>query len=365
MRILSSITLLALLGSSCLAEVDPFLGENQKSGLVDLPTGDDMFYWLFRSRRDIANDALVMWLTGGPGCSSEMAVFFENGAFTINDDMSLKNNAYSWNAVSNIVFVDNPIGTGFSDSEGVTHLDRTEEEIAANMYIFLQGFLEQNPEFKGRNFYITGESYAGHYIPSIAYYLVNNPPLEMTFKGIAIGNGWVDPYNQYPAYAEFAYENDLISTSWYYMVKNGFAKCQDMIANNASHFLTLEYCTVLVDTILGNPLNPKFNVYDIRIPCELAPLCYDMSNADVFLNLPEIQAALGVSGRKWKECKTSVHMLLLGDWVISMGAKITDILEKGVEVLVYSGDKDYICNWRGGEAWTNAVDWSGKTDFNA
>jgi len=58
-------------------------------------------------------------------------------------------------------------------------------------------------------------------------------------------------------------------------------------------------------------------------------------------------------------------MELLGDWVLSMGYKVADILEKGVEVLVYSGDKDYVCNWRGGEAWTSAVDWSGKADFNS
>jgi cathepsin A (carboxypeptidase C) len=57
-------------------------------------------------------------------------------------------------------------------------------------------------------------------------------------------------------------------------------------------------------------------------------------------------------------------MELLGDWVISMGTKMTSILESGVEVLVYSGDKDYICNWRGGEAWTNAVSWSGQSQFN-
>jgi cathepsin A (carboxypeptidase C) len=58
-------------------------------------------------------------------------------------------------------------------------------------------------------------------------------------------------------------------------------------------------------------------------------------------------------------------MHLLGDWVVDMASKITGILEAGVEVLVYSGDKDYICNWRGGEAWTNGVEWTGKEEFNS
>jgi len=70
----------------------------------------------------------------------------------------------------------------------------------------------ENPEFIGRKFFITGESYAGHYIPAIAYYLINNVTnLTLNLSGIAIGNGWVDPYLQYPAFATFAYENNLIS----------------------------------------------------------------------------------------------------------------------------------------------------------
>jgi carboxypeptidase C (cathepsin A) len=153
-----------------------------------------MFYWLFKSRRE-ASDPLVFWLTGGPGCSSEMAVFYENGPFSINDDLTLKNNPYSWSDVSNIVFVDNPIGTGFSEVSELDHLESSEDQIAATMYLFLEGFVQANPEFKGRDFYITGESYAGHYIPAIAYYLTHNvESLSVNFKGVAIGNGWVDPY---------------------------------------------------------------------------------------------------------------------------------------------------------------------------
>jgi carboxypeptidase C (cathepsin A) len=78
-----------------------------------------------------------MWLTGGPGCSSEVAVFYENGPFSINHDLSLKNNSYSWNDVANVLYVDQPVGTGFSDCTGITHFDTTEEEIAANMGLFL------------------------------------------------------------------------------------------------------------------------------------------------------------------------------------------------------------------------------------
>lgn len=83
-----------------------FLDEDYESGLVNLKDGDDMFYWLFKSKATPSTDPVVMWLTGGPGCASEVALFFENGPYTINDDMSLNANAQAWNQISNLLYVD-------------------------------------------------------------------------------------------------------------------------------------------------------------------------------------------------------------------------------------------------------------------
>jgi len=94
-------------------------------------------------------------------------------------------------------------------------------------------------------------------------------------------------------------------------------------------------------------------------------MCYDFSPADNMMTDPAIQKVLGVEGRKWKECNMLVHTAMLGDWMLSLSSKVTDILSAGLDVLVYSGDKDFICNWRGGEAWTNAVEWDHKADFQA
>lgn len=89
-----------------------------------------------------------------------------------------------------------------------------------------------------------------------------------------------------------------------------------------------------------------------------------MSNADRYLNLPKIQTALGVSGRTWVECSTAVHTNLLGDWITDLSNKISNVLESGLQVFVYSGDKDFVCNWRGGESWTSNIAWSGQAEFN-
>merc|ERR1712086_187481 len=108
---------------------------------------------------------------------------------------------------------------------------------------------------------------------------------------------------------------------------------------------------------------PRFNVYDIREPCSHPPLCYDFSPADTMLAEANIQKILGVPGRSWTECSKEVHTALLGDWMTDLSPKVTDILNSGADVLVYSGDKDFICNWRGGEKWSNEVAWDGHDQY--
>jgi len=101
--------------------------------------------------------------------------------------------------------------------------------------------LADHPEHKGRDFYITGESYAGHYIPAISYYFLYNASIPLNLKGIAIGNGLVDPYNQYPAYATFSYENGLIGKTEYEILVEGFKGCQLAIETKIP-LVSMEIC---------------------------------------------------------------------------------------------------------------------------
>jgi cathepsin A (carboxypeptidase C) len=212
-------------------DVDNIFGNSDqwKTGFVTVDDhSDDLFYWFFESRNAPETDPIVMWLTGGPGCASEVALFYENGPYQFNEDGTLRQNPNSWNNISNLLYVDQPIGTGFS--HGGVHDVKNETEVAEDAAKLLRGFLEQNPSYKGRDFYITGESYAGHYVPAISYYLLNEATdIELTLKGLAIGNGLTDPFAQYPMYAKFSYENDLISKEWDTVLQGGFKACQALI----------------------------------------------------------------------------------------------------------------------------------------
>tara|TARA_B110000285_G_scaffold214002_1_gene258912 strand:- start:90 stop:1397 length:1308 start_codon:yes stop_codon:yes gene_type:complete len=366
--LVATVAATAQTGSS--ANPGPFIGETWYSGLVDIDhednNADDIFYWWFESRNSPENDPIVLWLTGGPGCASEIALFYENGPYQFEEDgKTLKSNPYAWNANANLIYVDQPVGTGFSHANPA-HLVTNEDEVGDNMAQFLIKFLELYPQLQGKDFFITGESYAGHYIPAISHNLAfkNKENLKANFKGMAIGNGLVDPYLQYPAYDTFAYENKLIGEVEKDILAGGFKACQAIIETGV-WLAAMEFCQLNVEVILGNPIKPRFNVYDIREGCDKPPLCYDMSPADNLLAQDDILEVLGVKGRSWEECNQVVHTALLGDWMLDLSPEVTDLLNADYDVLVYSGDKDFICNWRGGEAWTHEVEWNGKADFQA
>lgn len=97
-------------------------------------------------------------------------------------------------------------------------------------------------------------------------------------------------------------------------------------------------------------LTTGLNNYDIRIKCDKLPLCYDFSNVENFLNNKENIKALGAKKDKWESCnhKAQLALTLSGDWMLSYAGDVKTLLEANIPVLVYSGNKDFICNWEGG-----------------
>ncbi|KAF9594244.1 hypothetical protein IFM89_028901 [Coptis chinensis] len=200
-----------------------------------------MFYFFFESRNS-KKDPLVIWLTGGPGCSSELAVFYENGPFTIVKNMSLLWNNYGWDKASNLLYVDQPTGTGFSYSSDKRDLRHNEKGVSNDLYDFLQAFFAEHPEYVENEFYITGESYAGHYIPAFAARVnLGNKAKEgihINLKGFAIGNGLTDPAVQYKAYTDYALDMGIIQKSDYTSINKMLPACELAIklCGNSSYF---------------------------------------------------------------------------------------------------------------------------------
>jgi len=348
----------------------------QHSGYFKLATGDKhYFYWFFESRSAPATDPVVMWMTGGPGCSSEVALFGENGPCSVTPDGSgTIPNQYSWNAKANVLYVDQPTGTGFSYGTG---LDHDEKGVAADMYSFLQMFFKAHAKYAGLDFFVVGESYAGHYVPAVTHEVWKNNKalapgaLKIHLKGTSVGNGLTDPLIQYKYYVAMIistnHHKPAVGNLTHAAMEAATPVCIAAIkacqAVEASCLVAIETCNaalLIPYTLTG--MNP----YDMRAKCAKPPLCYDFSNVATYLDRPEVRSALGVGSRKWSDCNHVVALAfeLSGDWMQSYQQMIPDQLNDGIRVLIYAGDQDYICNWLGNQAWTQALPWPHQGEFN-
>ena len=141
-----------------------------------------------------------------------LGLLTENGPCTVTPDgLSTVNNPFSWNTNANVMWVDQPAQVGYSYGATGADLDHNEAEIAEDMYNFLLEFFKAHPEYAENEFYVFGESYGGHYAPSIASRInqgnVNNEGPKINLRGLGVGNGLTDPLIQYQYYPAMAMNN--------------------------------------------------------------------------------------------------------------------------------------------------------------
>ncbi|MEW5315793.1 MAG: hypothetical protein WDW38_007198 [Sanguina aurantia] len=329
-----------------------------------------MFYFYFQARNPTPETPVVLWMTGGPGCSSELAVFYENGPYTINADMTLTENKFGWDVNSHMIFIDQPIGTGFSYSEDERDRVFDEKTVGDDMLDFLQEFFAVHPEIADNDFFVTGESYAGHYVPTVAHRIWaanrDGEGRSIALAGIAIGNGLTDPAIQYGAYGPFALQNKLISQSVHDGMQFLYPLCRwgaNLCTSTGWDWvcgIALTYCQATTfGTVLA--LNPGINVYDITKQCEGA-LCYDFTLADQYLNSKAVRAQLHVN-RTWEGCSMDVNADFFSDISRAYDGLLPEMLADGIRVLIYAGERDLICNWLGNLRWVDSLAWDGAAEW--
>jgi len=153
------------------------------------------FYWLTKAVENPDTAPLILWYNGGPGCSSMGGLFTENGPFRVSSDASsvTLDQTASWNQFANMLFVEQPTGVGFSvspDGDADTVYTSSDQQAAKDTFNFLEGFLQAWPEYQGRDIWLTGESYAGVYIPTSWGEILAHPD-SMTYnqlRGVMLGN---------------------------------------------------------------------------------------------------------------------------------------------------------------------------------
>lgn len=367
--------------------------EFQAAGFTDLGDGQHYFFWLGESRRDPARDPLVVWLSGGPGCSSTFALLRENGPCRVlagdgGGGVRVVPNPHSWTRVANVLWLDQPVGVGFSYADGpgaaATESEpETEARVAENFSVFLERWLADHPRFRGRRLFVFGESYAGHYVPAIASRLLAR---GVRLSGLGVGNGWISPVVQYASAPRMAMNNSygvqVVTPAAYAAMLEAVAPCTDgvreCLRNASSCAGALSFCSArLDDPVVSSGRNP----YDIRQWCRFQPrnLCgaldswQDIGARELqdFMDARATRLALGLlppgprmRQAPWHLCSAAVGRRFGAlDRLESFDRGLAAALSAGIPVLVYAGDADFMCNWMGLRDWSLRFEWPGQQAF--
>ncbi|KAK2991488.1 hypothetical protein RJ640_016523, partial [Escallonia rubra] len=253
---------------------------------VDPEVGRALFYYFVESQ-NASSKPLVLWLNGGPGCSSfGSGALMELGPFRVNSDgETLSLNDYAWTNVANVLFLESPAGVGFSYSNKTLDYTTGDQQTAADSYTFLVNWLERFPEYKARDFFITGESYAGHYVPQLARLILHNNKITnqttINLQGIAIGNAEIDFETEYRGMYDFFWTHALISDELHEGVTSN--------CNLSSEETITETCETYLDQAYAVQGNIFY--YDIYVPLCNSSIasCYSGSGFDPLEKLLKAQ----------------------------------------------------------------------------
>jgi len=373
------------------------------SGYIDVNPSNPryIFYWFVESLNKPATDPVFFWTNGGPGCSGLGGFFTEQGPFRVLQDQTLELNPHTWVNVANGIFVEQPAGVGFSYAENPA--ETGDSQAALDNYNFIRGWLELFTNYQNNDFYITSESYGGHYMPTLAKQIVEgnnqgNTP-QINFKGVFVGNPYTDPHENAKGMYDTWYGHQMVSyPSW----NTWFLKCDDGDTSNVAcdnaivalndeiggvdpYALDYPVCNdklnqywflkKVVRDMLGRPLPKQYeeiaqkhDAYSEKMSAmskeereaalksgEFPDPTYQQcaqAYATEYLNRPDVQEAIYVQGRViWTDCSDTINynrsdglnpMEPVWQWLVS---------NSNLRMTVVSGDDDSVCGTIGTQSW--------------
>ncbi|EEF47390.1 serine carboxypeptidase, putative [Ricinus communis] len=371
----------------------------------------NLFYYFIVSERNPSKDAVVLWLNGGPGCSSFDGFVYEHGPFNYQEGQqkgslpTLHLNPYSWSKVSSIIYLDSPCGVGLSYSKNTSKYTNDDLQTAADTHTFLLKWFELYPEFVTNPFYISGESYAGIYVPTLASEVAKGM-LSISVQGYLIGNGASrSQYDGINALVSFAHGMGLISNDIFEEIQstckgnyyNPTANCDssldklDRSISGLNIYDILEACyhdpesqqkakgnSSLPDSfkqlgVTDRPLKVRTRMFGRAWPLwrlekngkfplwpELASQgsvpCFSDEVATTWLNDDSVRKAIHAEPKSiagpWELCSSRI------DYEYGAGSMISyhkNLTTQGYRALIYSGDHDMCVPFTGTQAWTRSL----------
>lgn len=346
----------------------------QYAGLlpVDKKHNGHMFFWLTEAQNSPETAPLVVWFTGGAGCSSLFGFFIELGPFKVHDDLTLEINPYSWNQNANVMFVDQPIGTGFSYTDQKPPVSG-QEQLSIQFYKFLEQFYRVFTEYKDRKLFLSGESYAGNYIPHFASYIEARNKEKGRHKinlvGLTLGNAWVYPTYHYECYPEYAYNAGVIGIEQRRKLEEVYQVCKKELAEGKPG----ETCYLILEAIRLASGNGEYfvNTQDIRSYIKYgAAGVWDYPSGlealNLYLDQPDVIKAIHVEScpHKWKDSNLDVIKSMQGI-INNPTYKLVPALLVEMPILFYSGQFDLVVSHVGTSRFLYNLEWPGRESYRA
>lgn len=350
------------------------------SGYLDVTDTKKLHYWFVESQGDPATDPVVLWLNGGPGCSSMEGFFAEHGPLHLNDDETISMNPWAWNMNANMIYMEAPIGVGFSTGSAADMKDITDDTTASDNRDALKAFFTKFPMYLPNGLYVSGESYAGIYVPTLMAKIADDDVLSAHYKGAAIGNGLYSWEKNQQSIIFFAKYHGLIdNNNWAEIVTNcctdgNTAKCDFFNYPN-------DTCKSLINTVVNLTWSGGLDVYNLYSECAGGiskqktmehillnydlpvsftprfdgPPCTDDNALETYFNTAAVKSAIHVDKDiTWVLCAADLNYTTtvqdVSQYIEHTWSKVPDS-----RVMLYAGDVDMACNFLGGEMFADAL----------
>ncbi len=321
------------------AKVEPFVGNMRSySGFLTVNETYDsnLFFWFFESENKPKKDPLLLWLHGGPGQSSLMGLFEESGPYkVVGEEVRYRNT--TWTKNHNVLYIDNPVGAGYSYTKDSDGYSRTVRQAADNLYEGLRQFFQIFSEFRKNDFYMVGESYCGKYIPTLAEVIheenkkKKNATERIKLRGMAIGCGFIDPPNQM-FFADYYYQMGILDPAERDTVVEREAKAREHMKKN--NF----YMADIYLTLIGYKLWRKGYTIDAAEPH------FDFGSYDdveVFVQRDDVRKKIHVGKSEFHDRK-KVTFYFRNDLWNSVSSTLSTLIENNYKILLFTGQHDLV-----------------------
>lgn len=305
---------------------------------VNKTLGNHLFFWFFPVPQEAdQNPPLLLWLNGGPGVSSMLGLFWEHGPIELvpgigDREPTIKPRCNTWNKHFSIVYVDNPVGVGFSYSDsGEEGYRTTQEGYGQDLLEFTVQFFKLFPEYISRDFYVGGQSYAGRYIPSLAFKIHQNIQKGISgvpLTGIFLGAPYFDCANQMKPFFEYLYSLGAISFAERNIYQDRVTKLYNSFLQGQTENMTL---IEIFDELV--PMEIGLKTVDNYVTAEEP----DDKSIDKLLNSPRLRKLLQVGDIQYRCNSRREFFGLYGkDIFYATTDKLAELMNH-YKVLIYSG----------------------------